>query len=185
MESISARDLMIPADAISSVGLSTSLNDVRNTIAGTTVALVTGGTDLLGVVGARAMRATRGIDAPLKELVLMLDPAIPASPDASAEKMYASLRDAANLWHVVYEGGELLGIVPPIRLVLAWDRAVTVMEAAGGLFGEIEGIPDEWLCCTSALPHCFTAVEATKLGVGPGSACPRNDGSVLQRRTRP
>jgi hypothetical protein len=184
MTTISARDLMVPAQEIVSVGLATSLDEARNTAAGVAVTLVTDASQLVGVLGTRALQSARGLDGSMETLMQVLDPATLTGPDASASQLYASLRDAANLWHVVYESGELVGIVPPVRLVQSAELAFTADIASGGLFGEPDGIPDEWLCCTGASPHCFSAVEASRLGLDPGSACPRSDGAVLRRQTR-
>lgn len=168
-----ARDLMIPAGDITSLGTTRTLGEARDASAGKAVTLVLDkGDNLLGVAGRRAFGMVRGADPRLGDLVDLLAPIAVTTEEARVEEMFLALREHPDLWHAVVGGGVLMGMVPPARVVMM----------GGEVFGPIDQIPELCLCCQATPPHCYTPVRAKKLGIGPKSPCPDGDGTTLVLR---
>lgn len=171
---INARDLMIPSSQIATLPSSSTMDQARVAGGGKAATLVLDENgNLLGVAGARAARMTRGSDLPLREHLGILSPIALTAPDTGQEVLYRNLGRSTEMWHAVVEHGVFLGMIPPGRLSIA---------VGGETFGNLE-LPFEWLCCQGSPRHCFDAIEAIDLGVGPMDKCPMGDGTPLLLQT--
>lgn len=91
-----------------------------------------------------------------------------------------SIRDASIpglglVWYVVMDAGQVVGVLPP-RLDRGYESS-----SLQGPFGA-PSVDRVCFCCQADLPHCFSADEAQKRGLRPGTACPQGCGKVITVR---